>query len=325
LTSPRPADPQRLAEGLLEGGIRALARSITLVENGTASGKKILRAVYGHTGGAYIMGVTGFPGAGKSTLVDQLTADYRRREGKVGVVAVDPSSAFSGGAILGDRIRMQRHSSDPQVFIRSLATRGNFGGLSKATADVTDLMDAAGYDPVLLETVGVGQDEIDIVGAADTVMVVLVPGLGDDIQAIKAGVLEIADLFVINKADQPGADRLERELRGMLSLGGDPERQATPILRTVATRGEGIDELVTALEDHRRRRLADGSCQARRRSQGERRFLSLLRDRLVERALERLKENAALEEMVAGIQERRLDPYTAVERVLADLKLAGEA
>ncbi len=310
---------------LLSGSKRHLARAITLVENGTDAGKEILGAVYGRGGAAYTLGVTGFPGAGKSTLADQLIAAYRRQERKVGVVAVDPSSAFSGGAILGDRIRMQRHACDPQVFIRSLATRGNSGGLSKATGDVVDLLDAGGHDPILLETVGVGQDEIDIVRAADTVLVVLVPGLGDDIQALKAGVLEIADLFVINKADRPGADRLEQELTSMLALGGSPSHQATPILKTVASRGKGIDELVAAVEQHREQAMASGAYEQRRRERGERRFLALLRDRLVERALQRLGEARGLQERVREIHERRIDPYTAVEQVLAELHLGEDS
>lgn len=310
---------------LLSGSKRHLARAITLVENGTDAGREILGAVYSRGGAAYTVGITGFPGAGKSTLADQLIAVYRRQQRKVGVVAVDPSSAFSGGAILGDRIRMQRHATDPQVFIRSLATRGNFGGLSKATGDVVDLLDAGGHDPILLETVGVGQDEIDIVRAADTVLVVLVPGLGDDIQALKAGVLEIADLFVINKADRPGAERLEQELRSMLALGGSASHQATPILKTVATRGEGIDELVAAVQQHREQAMASGATEQRRRERGERRFLALLRDRLVERALERLDEARGLEERIREIQERRIDPYTAVEQVLAELRLGEDS
>ncbi len=306
---------------LLSGSKRHLARAITLVENGTDAGKEILGAVYGRGGAAYTLGITGFPGAGKSTLADQLIAAYRRQERKVGVVAVDPSSAFSGGAILGDRIRMQRHATDSQVFIRSLATRGNFGGLSKATGDVVDLLDAGGHDPILLETVGVGQDEIDIVRAADTVLVVLVPGLGDDIQALKAGVLEIADLFVINKADRPGVERLEQELTSMLALGDSRSPQATPILKTVATRGEGIDELVAAVEQHRQHAMASGAYEQRRRERGERRFLALLRDRLVERALQRVGKARGLQERVREIQERRIDPYTAVEQLLAELHL----
>ncbi len=322
--SPAPAT-QELVDRLLAGSPRHLARAITLVENGTEVGKEILGAVYGGSGGAYTLGITGFPGSGKSTLVDQLVAAYRGQEKKVGVVAVDPSSAFSGGAILGDRIRMQRHSCDRQVFIRSLATRGNFGGLSKATGDVVDLMDAGGHDPILLETVGVGQDEIDIVRAADTVMVVLVPGLGDDIQALKAGVLEIADLFVINKADLPGADRLQQELTSMLSLGGSATHQATPILRTVALRGEGIDALVAAVEQHRRQALASGAYEQRRQERSERRFLALLRDRLVERALKQLGKARGIEARVRELQERRIDPYTAVEQVLAELRLGEES
>jgi len=245
-----------LARRLLSGDTRALARAITLVEDRSSEAPAILREAFPATGGAFALGITGFPGAGKSSLVDRLTASYRARQKKVGVVAVDPSSAFSGGAILGDRIRMMRHSTDPGVFIRSMATRGALGGLSRATADTIALLDAAGHEVVLVETVGVGQDEIDVVRAADTVVVVLVPGMGDDIQAIKAGILEIADVFVINKSDQPGADRLQAELETMMSLGEAADRKE--IVRTVAVRDEGVEELVAAVERHRRSAEASG-------------------------------------------------------------------
>ncbi|MGD8376160.1 MAG: methylmalonyl Co-A mutase-associated GTPase MeaB, partial [Acidobacteriota bacterium] len=270
----RDAGPD-LAERILAGDRRALARAMTLLEDRTPAGRGVLQQLYRHSGGAFRIGITGFPGAGKSSLVDRLTTALRERGQRVGVAAVDPSSAFSGGAILGDRIRMLRHTMDEGVFIRSLATRGQFGGLSRATNDVVDLMDAAGYDCVLIETVGVGQDEIDIVKTADTVLVVLVPGLGDDIQAIKAGVLEIADIFVINKADQPGVDRLEREILGMLSLAGSTDEPKVPIARTVAVRDEGIQELVTMVDEHRRRSEAAGGFRRRRREQAESRFLGL--------------------------------------------------
>ena len=237
---------------------------------------------------------------------------------------MDPSSAFSGGAILGDRIRMMQHSCDEGVFIRSMATRGQFGGLSKATHDIVDLLDAAGYDRILIETVGVGQDEVDIVETADTVVVVLVPGLGDDIQALKAGVLEIADIFVINKADQPGVERLEKELASMLSLSPEGRQEPTPILRTVATQGDGIPELLRAVADHREASRVSGRDRERRRRHGQARFLSLLRERLVEGAVRRLGPGDRFAEVVTAIADRRTDPYSAVEQVLAELNLAPD-
>jgi len=232
------------ARKIREGDVRALARAATGVENRDAPALEALRELAPFTGRARIIGITGSPGAGKSTLVDALAAALRRREKSVAILAVDPSSRISGGAILGDRIRMQQHYGDPGIFIRSMATRGLTGGLARTTADLARLMDGAGKDYVLIETVGVGQDEVDIAGLADVTVVVLVPGMGDDVQAIKAGIMEIADVFVINKADQPGADRVEHELAAMLSLANGHK---TPILRTVATEGTGIEELVDTL------------------------------------------------------------------------------
>ena len=306
-----------LARRLLSGDTRALARAITLVEDHSSEAPAILREAFPATGGAFALGITGFPGAGKSSLVDRLTASYRARQKKVGVVAVDPSSAFSGGAILGDRIRMMRHSTDPGVFIRSMATRGALGGLSRATADTIDLLDAAGHEVVLVETVGVGQDEIDVVRAADTVVVVLVPGMGDDIQAIKAGILEIADVFVINKSDQPGADRLQAELETMMSLGEAADRKE--IVRTVAVRDEGVEELVAAVERHRLSAEASGERAKRRARQSQARFVDLLRQRLLDAAIAQALPGDAVESIGRDIAERRLDPYAAVERVLESL------
>ena len=308
-----------LARRLLSGDTRALARAITLVEDRAPDAPAILRDAFPATGSAFVVGVTGFPGAGKSSLVDRLTASYRAREKRVGVVAVDPSSAFSGGAILGDRIRMMRHSTDPDVFIRSMATRGALGGLSRATADTIDLLDASGHEVVLVETVGVGQDEIDVVRAADTVAVVLVPGMGDDIQAIKAGILEIADVFVINKSDQPGADRLQAELETMMSLGEAAERKE--IVRTVAVREEGIEALVAAIERHRKAAEASGERARRRERQSLARFVDLLRQRLLEAAIEKELPGDAMQTIAGEIAARRLDPYAAVERVLGALGL----
>ncbi|HET6373806.1 MAG TPA: methylmalonyl Co-A mutase-associated GTPase MeaB, partial [Candidatus Polarisedimenticolia bacterium] len=240
-------DPEEIVKRLTAGDTRALARAITILEDRLPEGREILKRVYPMAGRAPIIGVTGPPGAGKSTLVDALAALYRAAGERVGVIAVDPSSAFSGGAVLGDRIRMQRHSTDPGVFIRSMATRGHFGGLASATVDVADLMDAAGCDVVMIETVGVGQDEVDVVRVADAVLVVLVPGLGDDIQTIKAGIMEIPDIFVLNKADREGIDRLHTEVQSMLALSDTGHRPAPPIVRTVALTAEGLDELHRAV------------------------------------------------------------------------------
>lgn len=304
-----------LARLVSRGDAVALARSISLVEEGSARGEAIVAELYAGTGRAAVVGVTGPPGAGKSSLVSRLIALYRSRGRALGVVAVDPSSAFSGGAILGDRIRMQEHTLDEAVFIRSMATRGRFGGLSRATRDVIDLMDAAGRDPILIETVGVGQDEVDVVRVADTVLVVLTPGQGDDIQAIKAGLLEIADLFVINKADHPGADRLASDLEGMLSL-GEARAWTPPILKTVATSGEGIEDLARGIERHRDY-LREGSRLADRRRAGLRaRFLEIVRDRLMSRIVSGGLGEDELERFETRLLERKIDPYTAARQAL---------
>lgn len=303
-----------LVERLLKGDVRALARAIRLVEERSVGAEDALRECFPRAGRATVVGVTGPPGAGKSTLVDGLIRAYRRADARVGVVAVDPSSAFSGGAILADRVRMQDHATDPGVFIRSMASRGRLGGLAPAASDAVDLLDAAGYDPILVETVGVGQDEIEVARAADVVAVVLVPGMGDDIQATKAGILEIADLFVINKADRPGADGLAADLETMLSMAegdGRPE-----IVRTVAIRDEGIEQLVSGVERYLRGR-GEARKQERRRVRAEARLQAILSERLFGDVLERSVPAAALSEMVEEIAARRLDPYTAAARVLA--------
>jgi LAO/AO transport system kinase len=304
-----------LVDRLLARDVRALARAISLAEEGAPQAREVQRACFPRTGRATIVGVTGAPGAGKSSLVDRMIAHWRGRGRRVGVVAVDPSSAFSGGAILGDRVRMQAHATDADVFIRSMATRGHLGGLARATGDVVDLMDAAGFDPVLVETVGVGQDEVDIVRAADAVCVVLVPGMGDDIQAIKAGILEIADLFVINKADRAGADRLAADLETMLTLvpsaGPKP-----PILPTIAVQDQGVPAVLDAVEACVAALGEEGRAR-RRRDRAEARFRALLGERLLAAALARALPGDALQRAVAEIADRRTDPYTAVDVVLA--------
>ena len=307
-----------LARALIGGDPAALARAISLAEEGSARGERILSEVFSSTGRASRIGITGPPGAGKSSLVNHLLVHHRARGASPGVVAVDPSSAFSGGAVLGDRIRMQQHTLDEGIFIRSMATRGQFGGLSRATRDAVDLMDAAGRDPILIETVGVGQDEVDIVRLADTVLVVLTPGQGDDVQAIKAGLLEIADLFVVNKADHPGADRLASDLEGLLSLGG--ERAWTPpIVKTVATAGTGIEELGRAIEGHARFLGEGNRLRERRRTAVAARFAEILRDRLMARLGTEESDGSACDPYAERLLDRTMDPYTAAREVLKTL------
>src|SRR4030095_16298481 len=254
------------AGDFFNGDTRALARAISLVENRAASGNDLLRQLFPHTGQARIIGITGSPGSGKSSLVDRLAAAYRQDSPQVGIIAVDPSSPFTGGAILGDRIRMQTLSTDPGIFIRSMATRGPLGGLRDATADVIRGVDAAGRDPILVETVGVGQDEIDIVKLADVSVVVLVPGMGDDIQALKAGIMEIGDIFVINKCDRPGVENIERAVLSLLSLAHRPDGWIPPIVKTVATDGRGVDDLKTRIDECLAQLEASGQRLARRKT-----------------------------------------------------------
>lgn len=318
MASPRAGSD--LVTRILAGDVRALARAISLVEEDHPAAGEVLRGAFPHAGRAAVLGITGAPGAGKSTLVDRLASRYRAAGQRVGIVAVDPSSAFSGGAILGDRVRMQSHATDDGVFIRSMATRGHLGGLSRAAGDAIDLLDAAGYDPILVETVGVGQDEVEVARLADVVAVVLVPGMGDDIQAIKAGILEIADLFVINKADRPGADRLEAELDQMMVAVSETSRPAVAIVRAVAVRDEGVTDLIREIEVARRRKGPRG-LESRRRDRARERFLAVLSRRLLERVLSRAMPEDALEREVDSISERRTDPYSAAERILSRVEV----
>lgn len=307
-----------LAPRVLAGEVRAAARLMRWLDDELPEARDELKALYPHTGKAWILGITGSPGAGKSTLTDQLIRTLRAEGKTVGVVAVDPTSPFSGGAILGDRIRMQDHERDPGVFIRSVATRGNLGGLSRSTRDIIHVLDALGKDVILVETVGVGQDEVDIVGTAHTSIVVLVPGMGDDIQAIKAGILEIADVFVLNKADREGADRTEREIRAMIEL-GDMGRTGwkPPIARTVAVRGEGIVELAERLREHRAWSEAEGRYAERRRRFVRATFDETLRHTLMTRAAALLEPGAPLAALADQLDAGDLDPYSAAERVVA--------
>lgn len=338
-----------LTSAVLSGEIRAASRLMRLIDDRDPAATPMLRELFGHTGKAYVIGITGAPGSGKSTLTDRLIAHYRGEGKSVGVIAVDPTSPFTGGAILGDRIRMQGHATDPGVFIRSLATRGNLGGLSRATGDCMRVMDAMGREIIIVETVGVGQDEIDIAQLAHTTCVVLVPGLGDDIQAIKAGILEIADVFVVNKSDLDGSDRVVRELRSMLELRhavkapamdhdahhrmskagpagtrlkpATPDEWEPPIIKTVAARDQGLAELAAEVTKHRTWLETTGQKQERERQRAATQLVSLLRDRLLETGLKRLeREKGNLSTVAAQIARLELDPYALAEELAGTFK-----
>jgi LAO/AO transport system kinase len=307
---------ERWAEQVRAGDVRAVSRAITAIENQEPEAEELLRRVFATTGKAHLTGVTGAPGTGKSTLVDRLAAHYRTRNEKVGVIAVDPTSPFTGGAILGDRIRMQGHAGDAGIFIRSMATRGFLGGLARTTADVALLLDAAGKQQVLIETVGVGQDEVEIVRLADCVIVLLVPGLGDDIQSMKAGLMEIADIFVLNKADREGIDRLEQQLQPMLALAPRDGWQP-PVVRTVATEGKGIDALAAKIEEFHVLFAASPEIPRKRAEHWKHRLLEMIENRLVERALAGSDGRALLDALAEEVAARRKDPFSAVEEILA--------
>jgi LAO/AO transport system kinase len=306
-------DASALIEAVLRGDHQAAARLISMIENGRDGVREALRGLHPYTGRAYVVGVTGPPGSGKSTLVDALTRHLRREDRRVGIVAVDPSSPFTGGAILGDRIRMMDHSQDTGVFIRSMATRGSLGGLSRAATDVVYVLDAMGCDIVFLETVGAGQAEVDVVQAADTVVVVTVPGLGDAVQTIKAGIMEIADVFVVNKADRPDSDRTITEIRSMLRLvpsgGWEP-----PVVRTVATANEGVANVADAIERHRSHLEAVGALAERRLRRRKSEILKLLEARLRDEALRRA--SGRLDDLARRVASGEMSPYEAAEEVL---------
>lgn len=310
---------ENLVASLRSGDVRALARAISLVENDAPAASAVLSACFPYTGQALRIGLTGAPGSGKSTLVDRLAAHYRAEQQTVGIVAVDPTSPFTGGAILGDRIRMQSHHADAGLYIRSMATRGFLGGLASTTADIASVVEASGKTRLLIETVGVGQDEVDIVRLADVTVVVLVPGLGDDVQSIKAGILEIADIFVVNKSDREGADRVEREIRAMQSLGGHGEGWVPPVVRTVATNGDGTEALAEAID-----RCADslrkaGKLEEKRTAAWQARLVEMIRQKLVRELVRHRLGKSELEAHARAIAARQEDPYLLVDGLVRGL------
>ncbi len=300
------------------GSRRALARAITIVEDEREGFEDIMKDIYHHTGRAQVIGVTGAPGAGKSTLSDNLVKFYREQGKTVGVVAIDPTSPFSGGALLGDRIRMNDLTLDQGVFIRSMGTRGSLGGLSRKTADAVKLLDAFGLDVILIETVGVGQSEVDIVKNADTTLVVLVPGLGDDIQAIKAGILEIGDVFCINKCDRDGADRLNVEIEMMLDL-GEAQEWRPPITRTIASQGEGVKDVIDALADHRKYLEESGLMEVRRRERVRSEMLEMIHDQVSRHVMKTITETGDFTNCVDQVYKRENDPFTVVDSIVANI------
>lgn len=310
--SPQAAD---LVARLLSGERHALARVITLIENRTGEGRRALSLLYKETGAAHVIGVTGGSGAGKSTLTSALALEFRKRHKTVGIVAVDPTSPFTRGAILGDRIRMQELSRDPEVFVRSMATRGELGGLAPMTAEVVAVLDAAKKDVVLIETVGAGQDEVEVASAADTTVLVLTPAGGDDVQAMKAGIMEVADVLVVNKADLPGADALVAQLSAMTNL-ASRGRLDVPILRTVAPKATGVVELADAIDEHKRKLVASGELEMLRLERARRQVLALARQILLADLLQTNTADGRLDALVSAVAARELDPYEAAQRLI---------
>jgi len=306
-------------EQIRGGNLRALSRAITAVENRTSDSHELLKTLFAHSGRARVVGLTGAPGAGKSTLVDALASQYRKRQQTVGIIAIDPTSPFTGGAILGDRIRMQSHSGDNGTFIRSMATRGSLGGLSSTTADVATVLDASGRDLVLIETVGVGQDEVDIVRLADVTVVILVPGMGDDVQSLKAGIMEIADIFVINKADREGAERVEREIKAMQSLSMRADDWEPPVIKTVATSGTGVAELASAIDDYEASLSIGERGRQRRIANWRNRLREMLREEVLRRIVQGAFSEDAVGRYAAQVASHERDPYSLIDEIVGNL------
>jgi len=306
-----------LVEGVLKRNRVALSKTITAVENEYEEAAEIMTEIYPHTGNAYVIGITGSPGAGKSTLTDKLAKEYRRRGKTVGIVAIDPTSPYSGGAILGDRIRMMDLISDPGIFVRSMATRGSLGGLSQKSGDAVKLMDAYGMDVIIVETVGVGQSEVDIIKTADTTMVVAVPGGGDDIQAIKAGILEIGDLFTINKADREGAEKLNIELEMMLHLGGtEGKAWLPPINRTVASKNEGVVAVVDSIEEHKKYLIESNQLEKVRANRIKSEVIAMLSDKVNRYIDEKIVATDDFAKTIAKLKTREIEPYSVVDKII---------
>ncbi len=320
-TKSNSPDHLPLLKPVLAGEFRAVARLITMIENESPESLPYIRELFRHTGGCYTVGVTGAPGSGKSTLVDRLASAYRALDQKVGIIAVDPTSPFSGGAILGDRIRMQSRSLDSGTFIRSMATRGHLGGLTEATFDTLMVLDVAGFDVVIVETVGVGQDEVEIVSTADTTLVVLVPGMGDDIQAMKAGIMEIADVFVVNKADHPGVERIDTVLHGLLSMYNRADGWVPQVVKTIATEDTGTQDCMTSLNAHREHTVNSEFTQDRLYRIQRERLLSIFQTKSVHHILDNPRLSERLDTLAEGVTNRELDPYSAASELLREAGL----
>jgi len=312
-------------ERIRHGDVRALARAISAIEDSRPEAQPLLKALFPFSGRAQVIGLTGAPGSGKSTLVDQLAREYRKHGRTLGIIAVDPTSPYTGGAILGDRIRMQAHHADTGIYIRSMATRGFLGGLARTTTDVATLLDASGKDLVLIETVGVGQDEVDIVRLADITVVILVPGMGDDVQTIKAGIMEIADIFVINKSDREGADRVEREIRAMQTLAPRRDRWTPPVVKTVATEGKGVPELAGAIAGYQQFLEQQNLLLKKKISNWRERLVEMLREALVDRLLNERLPQDEVARLAAEIAEHRRDPYSLVEEIVGGFACGDES